>query len=370
MVTLKKYKYYNLCSKDVFLQIVNDLDQSSIYNVKYKENLVEFYSNELIKNNGIESYRLLNKFLRKIILPNLIFILTFIIILFIFYTSPNYIREIRYDKGSVQDQIVFEYVEKRLVNKKLEININDLSKEMIIKCPHYAFIGIVKRGSIIFIKIEMEDTINKIINFENLKGDFVSKYKAYIEQIIIERGSVVAQLNTTVKVGELLVSGNLKYLNNPNDQSIYTSPKGIIIGRVIEQKSYKVKKVNTFKSYTGNYVEYKKYYLFNKSLNKQSYINEKLNYLRKETILNIFNLFKVIKEIEYIKEDLTFVYDLYSVEEYTKSLVYYELEKDRISEYEKINSIKKIAIVESDDYYEVLYLVDKSVNIVNFKQIE
>ena len=71
MVTLKKYKYYNLCSKDVFLQIVNDLDQSSIYNVKYKENLVEFYSNELIKNNGIESYRLLNKFLRKIILPNL-----------------------------------------------------------------------------------------------------------------------------------------------------------------------------------------------------------------------------------------------------------------------------------------------------------
>ena len=130
--------------------------------------------------------------------------------LFIFYTSPNYIREIRYDKGSVQDQIVFEYVEKRLVNKKLEININDLSKEMIIKFPHYAFIGIVKRGSIIFIKIEMEDTINKIINFENLKGDFVSKYKAYIEQIIIERGSVVAQLNTTVKVGELLVSGNLK----------------------------------------------------------------------------------------------------------------------------------------------------------------
>lgn len=368
MVKLKKFKYYNTCSKDTFLKIINDIDQISIYKIKDKGEIIEFYSDALIKHELVQSKRLATAFLKKVILPNLLFIIGFIAVLFIFYTSPNYIREIKYEKGSATDQIVVDYIKKKMVNNKLECSINDLSKELTIKFPHYAFIGLLKKGSVVYVKIEIQDTINKIPSFDNCKGDFVSKYNAYIEHIVIERGSIVTTLNTTVKKGDLLVSGNLKYLTNPNDNSIYTSPKGIIIGRVIEQKSYKIKKHNKYQSYTGTYSEYKRYYLFNKCLNKQNYINEKDNYIRKEKVFNIFNFFQIWKEIEYSKEEVMFVYDQNKVLEYTKSLIYYELEKERTSNLEKINSIKKIALIEHDDYFEVIYLIDKSVNIVSFKQ--
>lgn len=366
---MKIYKFYNICSRDTFNEIIDHLDKTSIYKIKYIEDNVEFYSNNVIVNENIKSYKLINAILTKKILPNLIFIISFIMILFVFYTTPYYIREIKYDKDSVQDQIVFDFVEKRLVNHKVEISLNDFSKEMNIKFSHYAFIGLTRRGSVIYLKIEMNDIIFKIPSFENLKGDFVSKYTAYIEKIIIERGTVVTNLNTTVNAGDLLVSGNLKYFNNPNDLSVYTSPKGVIIGRVIEQKSFKINKVNLFKSYVGNYNINNKYYLFNQCINKKNLIYNSNSYIKKDIIFNLLNFFSVVKEVEYLKEDVTFTYDINNIEEYTKSLIYYELEKNRTSDFEKINSIKKVVIIENENDFEVIYLIDKSVNIVTFTQI-
>lgn len=366
---MKLFKYHNVCDKTNFNQVINNLKNIKIYHIQNDNDEVSFYSNQKIDFDGVLSTNLLYMLYKKVIIPNIIFIFGIIVMFSIIYTTPNYIRSIQYEKDSIKDNVVWEYVENQVINNKNIDNLNELSKELSIKFSHYAFIEVYKRGSVIYINIEMEDTVNKPNLNDTIKGDFISKYDAYIEQIIIERGTVVTSLNTTVKKGDLLVSGNLIYNTNPQDKSQYVCPMGVIIGRVIDQKVYKIKKETQFLTYNGSFKKRKKYYLFNKSLNNTVYVDEN-SLIIENNIFNIKNILKITNEITYFKEKTAFTYDINTVKDYTESLIYYELEKNRVCEYEKIHQIKLLNIKETHEYFEVFYLVEKSVNLVYFKEIQ
>ena len=366
-------KYYVKTSKESFIKNFDNIKKTNlIRKLKIENDHVEFYTNKMIDNEEFENVNLFKKILKKLILPNLIFIIGIFLMFGIIITTPYYIREIKYDKNSIKDEAVLEYVNNHLndslLNQRLSINLNDLSKKLSIVFSHYAFIGLKKIGSVIYVNIEMEDSVPKQIDLSNKVGDFVSKYDAYIEEIIVEKGQVVSSVNNVVKKGDLLVSGNLKYFQNIFDSRYYVTPKGIIIGNVIEFKMIKVNKKITNYCYTGKINKYKKYMLFDKTVN--NYEKKENSMITEEVVFKIGEIFKVINITEYEKERYDFYYDDTNIQEYCHSMIYYEFEKNRVSDKEKINSISLLKINQNKDEYNLFFLINKSINIIVFKEYQ
>ena len=364
-------RYFVKSNKIDFLNNVDLIKNGNMIKYLKEENdIISFYSMKKIEIDGFENVNIITNLIKRIILPNIIFVFGILIMLSIIYTTPYYIREIKYKENSIKDEVVYNYVNNALsdslINRKLNININDLSKEMSIIFSHYAFIELKKRGSVIYINIQKNDVIEKQFDKTNIKGDFISGYDAYIEHIVVEKGFVVINTNQTVRKEDVLISGNLLYSQNKIDNKYYIKPKGYIIGRVIEQQSFEINKKNIIDSYNGNYITYKRYEIFGKQINNLNKFKNKT--LKEKTKFNIGNLFKVIEVTEYEKSKVEFIYTKESVVEYVKSLIYYELEKNRISDKEVINSIKLLRIIETNDSYLLDFIVDKSINIVVFKE--
>lgn len=366
-------KYYVKTSKESFFKNFDNIKKTnSIRKLKVIDNHVEFYTNKIIDIEEFENINLFTRIIKKLIIPNLIFIIGIFLMFGIIITTPYYIREIKYDKNSIKDEAVLEYVNNHLneslLNQRLSVNLNDLSKKLSIVFSHYAFIGLKKIGSVIYINIEMEDNVPNQIDLNNRVGDFVSKYDAYIEEVIIEKGQIVSTINNVVKKGDLLVSGNLKYFQNIFDSRYYVSPKGIIIGNVIEFKKIQVNKKVTNYCYNGKTNKYKKYLLFGKILNNHD--KKENSVVSEEIIFKIGEIFKVISVTEYEKERCEFYYDDTNIQEYCHSMIYYEFEKERVSDKEKINSVTLLKINQNKDEYNLLFLINKSINIVVFKEYQ
>ena len=62
------------------------------------------------------------------------------------------------------------------------------------------------------------------------------------------------------------------------------------------------------------------------------------------------------------------VYDEKSAIKYAESKIYYELEKNRSSEHERIDELKILSIDSLAEYYEISFIVAKHVNFVTFRQ--
>lgn len=366
-----RLKYYVKTSKKIFYKNIEYIkDNNILKHFKEDNDNIFFISNKKIDIDGFNNVNIIQIIFKKIILPNLIFIIGLILMIGIILSTPYYIRDVKYDKNSIKDEAVYNYVlnslEKSLINRELKISLNDLSKELSIVFSHYAFIGLKKVGSVIYINIELQDSILNQIDTNNKIGDFISKYDAYIEDIVVEKGFVVVNSNTVVKKGDLLISGNLKYSQNVFDNKFYISPKGYIIGNIIEFKKIIVNKNNFINSYNGNYSNYNKYEFFGRTYNdKRRYQN---SILKEKIKFNIKGILTIYEITEYEKGEIEFTYDDNNVIEYCNSLIYCELEKNRISEKEKINKISLLKIKQDKDTYELLFLINKNVNIVCFKE--
>ncbi len=366
-------KYFNKYFYETdFITFQNLIKNNSyiIRKVKYEDNKVSFYSNALIDNDYIKRTNCYQKFLKKYVISNLLFILSMVLVIVMFINSGKDIKELKYAKNSIQDEQVYQHlyneVIKSTASNEKKIDLNQLSKQTLIIFPHYAFIELRKEGSILFIKIEQQDIIRNKFTFSDKPGNFLSAYDAYIKSIIIESGFVVIDVNQVVKKNQLLVSGNLLYGKNDGKHNYYTTPKGIIIGNVIQQKEYVINKKCQFSSYNGKINVYNEILLFGKKVKKS-----KSKYAEKKTtkLFSIFNIIEFNKIVEYDRSNYEYQYSLDNIEEYLKSLINNEFEKNRVSELEHINEIKIIKIEENDTYFKITTLENKDLNIVSFQEI-
>ena len=286
-------------------------------------------------------------------------IMTMTVVLFFLFVSPYYIREVKYQTNSIIDSAVLGEVTKLIQNEHDDINLNDWCKKLMIQFPHYSWIGLKKRGSIIYLNIELNDLLLNNNEIKNRYGDLISGYDAYIKSINIISGKSLVELNQVVKKGTTLISGDV------NQTKI--SPRGEIIGEVVYFKDILIQKTKKISSYNGNMTAYKKFEFGKFSFRKNK--NQFSNFKYKSILLfSIGNFIKYTNNYYFEISDYTINYSKEDAISYAKSMVYYELEKLRTSKYECITNVDLINVTETDNEYIVKLLVRANKNIVVLKE--
>ena len=119
-------------------------------------------------------------------------------------------------------------------------------------------------------------------------------------------------------------------------------------------------------SSTGDIYTYDKILLFGKQINNKKEI---YNSKHEKSLFKLGNFFQVIRVDNYNQKEISFEYNEHNIIDYVKSLVYYGLEKNRISDNEKINKIEVLKIIEEKNRFTISLLIDKDINIAVFQEI-
>lgn len=351
-------KYFITTTLESYNQYLDYLKTINTYNIKIVDQEVTFYSNVLIEIDGFKCSNSFKDVYLKVLIKYLLLLISIITILIILFVTPYYIREVKYQTSSIKDDIVFQKTQE-MVKQHKKLNLNELSKELMLKYPHYSWIGLRKQGSVLYLNIELNQILGFNQLFNTLPGDFVSGYDAYVKHIIVTKGKVTTDINQVVKKGDILITGNL------SKQII--APCGIIIGEIVYVQEIEINKTQAVYSYTGNMLNYR-FIEFNKTSikkKKNTYQNFKIS---TNNIFDLFGIFKIKEESIYEMNNYTISYNQEDAIVYAKSIVYFNLEKDRISEKEGILSIDLLETKEIDDKYIIKLLVRADKNIVVLRQ--
>ena len=288
-------------------------------------------------------------------------IITFIIVLFVFYSSSFFIREVKFKDSSMYDYRVLSYVYTKLDKKwflyTLKEDINTISLNLRASFPTYSYIGINKQGSTLVIeseKIELENKIKNNISF----GNITSNYNAVIKLIRCHSGVVNVILNQSVKVNDILVE--------PLINSSYTD--AVILGEFSKYEKIVVKKeVVTFDFSSKMKVKYIALVGKNYLMKFEDYYE--FQEIKVTNVLNFFNLIRLVKLYYYEKDYLNVSYDYDSAYNFAVSMIYYNLELYRKLKEEKINDVIFIKCDEFNDEYVFYFLVNyiKSIGVYLIK---
>lgn len=357
---IKKYSYK--VPKEIYNKTYNQTNVITNFNVL--DNYYLFHTNTKIDVFNEYEDNNYKRILKKFVIPHLVLIISFIAIIFCFITSPNIIRKIEFKKNSIKDAVILNDLIS-LIEQDQSLNINEISNKLMIKYPHYSWIGLEREGSLLLLNIQISDVSEQKFIKDTLSGDLVSKYDAYITHIEVKQGHLVTGINKIVKKGQLLISGNLNYDKNQSND-LFVTPQGIVLGEVIERYTFRINKYNTSKIMTGN-VNKKKLFKFN-----NYEINKSIKKYSDSIIIkqNKFSLlgFKIIESIEYEMGNEQFIYDDESIVQYILSLIHYNLEKNRVHDLEKVINYNILNLIEKNGVYTVTIITRELKNIVLFQE--
>lgn len=344
------------------------LSRKKITNVKVNNDDVYFYTNDssikqLIKEiEAIEYEDILRKRLKAFLKKHLISIISIFIIIILLINQNIAVKEIRFINYNTYDEDVEAFVIERL--KKigpfyyLNDSLNNINFEIKSEFYDYEWISVSKKGAYLDIDIRKQ----KVPWYEDIDdgivGDFVASRDAVIKVYYVKKGVVLIVESQTVKQGELLVSGNLKYHLN---QVEYIKPQAIIIGEVLEYQNVRVRKHFSRTDRSGE-ITIKTYFtLFNKKL------FSKLPYEQyQEDEVEVFNFLDFIKlkrSIYYQVEEVDIEYNYDDAISYAKSLIRKDFNPGL---YEQIIFIELVSFIEDSDYYDFKFIVKKHENIALF----
>lgn len=364
-------KYLIIVNKDYFVKnIISDPEFEGIIK-EIKGDKIICYSNKKYDTEEVVYYNRYQIINRQIFSKHLIGIITFLIILMILTVSNNFIREVKFENKNYYSQAVYDEVIGHLVKKGpfyvLDDNITNISQDLRNKFPEFAWIGLTRYSSKIVINIEKHDVPIKQQEDLSITGDLVASMDAIITDIIVNRGIVVVMKNQSVKKGELLVSGNLRYNNDPNDTSNLVKSKGIIIGNTMTLEKIKVPIKTANLEYSGKLINKKYVEIFGSLVGKTPKTFEIYKTEKKE-VFNLFNIFKITNLTYYELVEVINEYDEQSASEYAKTLIKKDLEQNRVSPLERVESIQIVDITMEDGYYIVSMIVKRYQNIGVFIQ--
>ena len=353
----KKYKV-NIEQEEFYKQFDSIKNKNNL-NFQKQDNVISFYTNNIQNLENISFENQHKKFLVRRVVPHFLLIISIIIIILVFLLSPYYIREVKYEKNSIVDQAIYDDVQKYILKNIKQYDLKKYQKELMVKYSHYSWIGLEKRGSILYLSIEINFMNSVMDDYNSISGVLVSGYDAYIKSIVVRRGKSLVETNQIVRFGEPLVSGIVK------DKKV--SPKAEIIGEVLYYKTIKISKQKTIMSYNGNLKVHN-----NILLGKMDLINEKIPFnsykTHQKNIFSISKFLKIRKIYYYELEEFVINYDYDSALNFAKSTVYYDLEKQRTSELEKIIDINVLKVTETSDEFIICLMIKVDKNIVVFKE--
>ena len=360
-----------MVDKNYFLtNILSDPEFEGIIN-KIEEEKIICYSNKKYEVPEVVYYNRYNIIKNKILSKHLIGIITFLLILIILTVSKNFIREIQFENKNYYSQEIYDEVVSHLVKKGpfyvLDDNISNISQDLRNKFPEFAWLGLTRYSSKIIINVEKQDVPIKQQEDLSITGDLIASKDAIITDIIVNRGIVIVMKNQSVKKGDVLVSGNLRYNNDPSDKTNLVKSKGIIIGNTMELEKIKVPIKTSSLEYSGKIIN-KKYVEFLGSLIGKTPKTFDIYKTDKQDVFNLFNFFKIINLTYYELVEVINEYDEKSASEYAKTLIKKDLEQNRVSPLERVESINIVDITLEDGYYIVSMIVKRYQNIGVFIQ--
>lgn len=369
------YRYLVTLSYDDFL-MVNKIKSR---NIKIEGEKVKFSTTkqglntlkQVLEPDNIIVIDRFKRLISAIFVKHLPVTIGLLLIVFLFFISDKYIRDIKFENEETYNYEIYEVVEKHLVKKgifyTLDISINDLNRTLRNTFQQYAYIGVKKSGSKLIVELSYYEHEN--LKQDNLKllGDIVAKYDGYIVGIETKKGVVVVSTSQTVKKGDLLISGNVNYKVNPSDLSKLVRPEGIILGEVIEYYKYSVKKEVVGYEYNSTITKHYELSLFNKIINYKQ-ISLKEGYQKKTLVLNAFNKIKLTKVESFTKIPTIITYNSEDALKYAKSLIYYNFNLSKINGKEQIEEITCLKLEETDKEYNYVFLVKSIRNIGEFKE--
>ena len=363
---MKEYKA--IISKDDAIK----LSKRPIKNIKYKNEELSFHTDEknikelIDKIENIKYVNILKKKIKIVLQKYIISIISLFIICLLLINQNVSVREIRFVNYDTYDEEVETYLQQYL--KKvgpfyyLNTELNDLNYDLKNKFYDYEWIGVNKRGSVLEVKIKKQGELDYNYIDDGIPGDYVASKDAIVKMYYVKKGVVLVKDLQSVNKGDLLITGNLKYLIGGEE---YIKPNGIVIGETLEYQNITVKKVHEQTIKTGKVSSKDRLILFNIN------IKDKVKYTQYEKdTKTVFSLGNVIKfesnyyyEVKPIKR--TYTYD--DALAYAKSVIHKEF-KTTIK-YEMIKYIELIADEETEDYFLFRFIVKKHENIALFTPV-
>ena len=234
-------------------------------------------------------------------------------------------------------------------------NYQELAKELRSVFSEYEWISISKKGSTIFVDIE-PTTTKDVKDDDNLIGSIVAKKSGMITEYVVFNGSGMVEVNTYVKAGDILISGQA------------TKAKGYVLATVFEQREITVKKEDIKTELSGKVSKYNQLNLFNKFFNlnkKEEFINSDIV---SKSVFSIPYIININKIEEYEKNDIIYTYTKDSAISYAKSIIEDDFNTSRVLDGEKILRIEELIVKEAEDSYVITLLVKKIESIGEFKE--
>ena len=318
-------------AKDEFFEEV----PSCFYNARVVDGEVYYEIRDGRNNKVLKDGK---KFLKRYF----IVLLGLLIMFGVIVSSSLYIREITF--SNYEDQCVYQEVMTAMTkvgpfyypNQKL----NFLEAKLRINHPEYAWIGLRKDTSILYIDIDKID-IEIVPEVTLKKGDIVSSANGLVDKMIVLRGKSNINLGDVVKKGDILVTGTLS-------ENELVSPLAYVYA----------------KTFTYEKVVVDKYYEYSVEKLKSTRLSFKESDNSK--VLFDFFFFKIFKHYEIEQKSIGDIRNVDIGRMYAESIVRKNFNNSHDLNKEYIIDMKVITFLEDEECYEFTFLVNKYENIATF----
>lgn len=369
------YEYYQVLKLNKIYNVKKESKDSKV-SLDSLESLVSFDTN--IKPD----FTNLNFDLSKIVMIDYVkeaskkysyrLIITLIFTLFIlilFSLNQFMLREIIFEDERYHNDLVYNYVKNETYQIGpfigLKTSLTNLSKELRTNFYQYAYVGVIKRGSKLVIKIVYQDVLENNHLDNQDYGEYFASSDATISYIGLSSGVMLVKYHDTIKAGTKLATSNLLEAEKLFNKDQMVPLKGFIIGKVKEYYLVKIPKKTVVEIFTSRQII--TYYLKTKS---KDYFRKtspyELSYEKEDRLLKIGNL-AFVKRIIYEKIKQEISYTKEEALNYALIKLYQDYESKRINSLERINEIKLVLLKENDFEYLFNFLVDVDKNIAVFK---
>lgn len=309
-------------------------------------------------------------FFKNVILKHLIGIISLIIIFIIMAASNQFIREVVFQDEKMASEEVYQTVNSYLKKfgpfQVLNNNISDISKELRQKYYYFAWIGLTKKGGKLIIEIEKQD-VPFIPDDDNIPGNLMALQEGVIKAIFVKTGIVLVGINQTVKKGDLLVTGNLRHLNDEVDLNNWTKATGAIIAKTLSLETVIIPKKVVRNEFSGSVIEKSALSLFNKEVFKNS--SPFPDYHKR--IISSFGVgfFNIAKIAYYERVEITTIYDESMIEDYVREYLINKFEKNRTHDKELVTLVQIVEQIEEENEFVVKVILGANKNIAYFQPI-
>ena len=333
----------------------NDLEKINKIKTIYEIQIINYYGINKIKKQ-IKKHQIL------------LFCLLIGLVLLIFLTNIIFKVEVIYNDSKIRNMMIKElsnYDIKPYKMVKTYEEIQQIKKQILNKYKDKIEWMEIERSGTKYI-VRLEERIKNKEKKETKERNIVALENAVIMEIDAEKGDVVKKVGDYVKKGDIIISGSI---NLNEETKALVSAKGKVYGEVWYQVTVKVpvhyyskQKTNQKQNWYYLKIGNKKINLFHKSY--QNSINQK-QILLKNNIIPIMLVKEYQQEVK-IKDQIY-------LEDEALEIAYNQVKKTiskKLTEKEKIISIKKLKQTEKDSKIIVEFFVSLKKDITNFADIE